>query len=396
SGDWIPLDLPDRLRSVAPQAHAVSLGGATEAAIWSIAYDIGTVDPGWESIPYGRPLRNQTFHVYNERLHECPPWVVGELYIGGAGVADGYWGDAERTAASFLTHPATGERLYRTGDLGRWRPDGLVEFLGREDFQVKIGGFRIELGEIDAVLARQPGVAAGVAAAVGADRHHRRLVGYLVPAGARNPEADRALVEAVGAAARDSLPGYMVPGTFVVLDRLPLSANGKVDRAALPDPAGGASTGDAGPTAAALAALVREVVGAAEVGPDDNFFSIGGDSITGVQVVARATAEGLLLTPADLFGQPTIGALAALIESRRPDPSTVEGAAPTPYQEYLREFGIGARWTLIRLGAGTAAEHAARAGEVLAELHQRHPALRQRLVRVGGAEAEPLDDDRLP
>jgi amino acid adenylation domain-containing protein len=390
SGDWIPLDLPDRLRSVAPDAQLVSLGGATEAAIWSIAYDIGAVDPGWDSVPYGRPLRNQTFHVFNDRMRECPAWVTGELYIGGSGVAEGYWADPERTATSFVTHPATGERLYRTGDLGRWRPDGLIEFLGREDNQVKIGGFRIELGEIDAVLSRQPGVAAGVAAAVGADRHHRRLVGYLVPA---DPDTDtEPLIDAVRTAALGSLPAYLVPGAFVVLEKLPLSSNGKVDRAALPDPAASRSTGDAGPTAAALAALVREVVGVPEVGPDDNFFTVGGDSITGIQVVARATAEGLPLTTADLFGQPTIRALAALVESRQGGPGAAPEQEPTPYQQYLLANGAGAMRALVPMHGDPSAV-ATRAGEVLRELHSSHPALRQRLRagRLTLAAPDPAD-----
>ncbi|MGA8112048.1 MAG: amino acid adenylation domain-containing protein, partial [Actinocatenispora sp.] len=152
SGDWLPVDLPDRLRALAPNCRPVSLGGATEAAVWSIAYDIGDVDPAWESIPYGRALRNQSFHVFNDRWSECPAWVTGELFIGGVGLADGYWADEEKTTARFVTHPVTGERLYRTGDLGRWRSDGLIEFLGREDGQVKIGGYRIELGEIEAAL----------------------------------------------------------------------------------------------------------------------------------------------------------------------------------------------------------------------------------------------------
>ncbi|MEV0001654.1 amino acid adenylation domain-containing protein [Micromonospora sp. NPDC050980] len=181
SGDWIPVELPGRLRELAPCCLPVSLGGATEASIWSIFHEIDAVDPGWESVPYGRALRNQSFHVLNDRWQECPVWVTGELFIGGVGLADGYWRDEEKTAARFVTHPVTGERLYRTGDLGRWRPDGTIEFLGREDFQVKVGGYRIELGEIEAALTRHPGVTAAVAAAPG-DRHHRRLVAYLVPA----------------------------------------------------------------------------------------------------------------------------------------------------------------------------------------------------------------------
>ncbi|MFP8964897.1 AMP-binding protein, partial [Streptomyces nanhaiensis] len=226
SGDWIPVDLPGRVRALAPGAEVVGLGGATEAGIWSIAYPVGEVDPGWESIPYGRPLRNQRFHVFDGRWRECPVQVPGELFIAGVGLAEGYWNDAERTAASFVVHPVSGERLYRTGDVGRWLPSGEIEFLGREDFQVKVGGFRIELGEIEAVLGRAPGVAAVVAAALG-ERHHRRLVGYVVPEVRGDRAADEALLAVVRSWAVERLPGYMVPPTLTVLEELPLSANGK-------------------------------------------------------------------------------------------------------------------------------------------------------------------------
>ncbi|HBL28881.1 MAG TPA: non-ribosomal peptide synthetase, partial [Acidobacteria bacterium] len=147
SGDWIPVSLPGRLRTLAPGAAVVSLGGATEASIWSILYPIAAVDPAWRSIPYGRPMDNQGFHVLNRALAPCPVWVPGDLYISGTGLARGYWRDPAKTAASFFLHPGTGERLYRTGDLGRYLPGGDIEFLGRDDLQVKIQGFRIELGE---------------------------------------------------------------------------------------------------------------------------------------------------------------------------------------------------------------------------------------------------------
>lgn len=152
SGDWIPVGLPDRFWSICPEAKLISLGGATEASIWSIFYPIERVHSDWTSIPYGVPLTNQTFHVLNEHLEACPDWVTGDLYIGGAGLASCYYKDPEKTEKSFVTHPKTGERLYRTGDLGRFRPEGYIEFLGREDSQVKIGGFRIELGEIESVI----------------------------------------------------------------------------------------------------------------------------------------------------------------------------------------------------------------------------------------------------
>ncbi|MEU2237582.1 amino acid adenylation domain-containing protein, partial [Streptomyces vietnamensis] len=231
SGDWIPLGLPDRARGLLEGLSVVSLGGATEASIWSIAYPIGEVDAGWRSIPYGRPLVNQTFHVLDEAMRPRPDLVPGELFIGGIGVALGYWGDEERTGKAFVIHPVTGERLYRTGDLGRYLPDGTIEFLGREDFQVKIGGYRIELGEIEAALLRQPGVETAVAHALGTPGGPRRLAAYVVAKPDTDLDADTVRAEAAKV-----LPAYMVPPTVVVLDALPLTANGKIDRKALPDP----------------------------------------------------------------------------------------------------------------------------------------------------------------
>jgi len=181
SGDWIPISLPEQIRRVMPRGEIVSLGGATEASIWSILYPIREVDPAWTSVPYGRPMLNQTFQVLHPNLAPCPDGVAGELYIGGVGLARGYWKDPEKTAAQFVTHPHTGERLYRTGDLGRHRPDVEIEFLGREDFQVKIHGFRIELGEVEAPLAAHPDVRRAVIVAKGTVATGRHLVAYVAP-----------------------------------------------------------------------------------------------------------------------------------------------------------------------------------------------------------------------
>ncbi|WP_280314285.1 non-ribosomal peptide synthetase, partial [Nocardia abscessus] len=159
SGDWIPLDLPDRMRANHPDLTVVGLGGATEAAIWSIHHPVRRIDPEWRSIPYGTPLRNQTMHVLDDALQDCPENVTGELYIGGTGLAEGYLRDEQLTAQRFIHHPRTGARLYRTGDLARFHPDGRLEFLGREDTQVKIRGHRVELGEVESALRRHPAVA---------------------------------------------------------------------------------------------------------------------------------------------------------------------------------------------------------------------------------------------
>jgi amino acid adenylation domain-containing protein len=182
SGDWIPVSLPDAIRSAYRNAQVISLGGATEASIWSVYYPIAEVPAEWSRIPYGKPLANQTLHVLDRALDPCPIWTTGELYIGGIGVAKGYWADPVRTAERFIVHPATGETLYRTGDLGRYLPGGDIEFLGREDTQVKVNGYRIELDEIAAVLRRQPGVNEAIlTVATNPATNRGQLVAYVVP-----------------------------------------------------------------------------------------------------------------------------------------------------------------------------------------------------------------------
>lgn len=388
SGDWIPIALPERLRACCGSgARVFSLGGATEAAIWSIWHPAGAAEPGWDSVPYGRPLRNQRFHVLNQRLEPCPDLVSGELYIGGAGLAEGYWRDPQRTAQSFFEHPRTGERLYRTGDLGRYRENGVIEFLGRADLQVKIGGYRIELGDVEQSLLRDPDVRAAVVLARG-DRHHRRLVAYLVPA--LSPDDPQTFAAGVIARAGEHLPSYMVPATVIVLETLPLNANGKVDRAALPEPehtatdAGGPLAPGLDEVAERLAAVVAKTLQLESVGIHDNFFELGGDSIMGVQVIARAADEGLEVVPQDLFEHQTIAALVAALHA-----DGRLGAEPA--QTRAVPLTVGQRQLLAPIGAGvaqvTGLRLTARAGKLdgecaeaaLSALIRRHDALRLRL-----------------
>ncbi|WP_344387405.1 amino acid adenylation domain-containing protein [Streptomyces vastus] len=232
SGDWIPVSLPDRLRALAPQAEIVSLGGATEASIWSICFPIDKVDPNWASIPYGRALRGQSFHVLDEDGAPCPVGLPGELHIGGEGLAREYIGNPRETTARFINHPVMGERLYRTGDMGRWQPDGTIEFLGRVDRQVKIRGYRIELGEIDSVLNRHPSVRRCIAAAHRCPDGLLRLAAHIVPQARTSPPPPQQLT----AALRAHLPAYMLPTRFVYTKAFPVTANGKVNYAALPNP----------------------------------------------------------------------------------------------------------------------------------------------------------------
>ncbi|MBF8186862.1 amino acid adenylation domain-containing protein [Nonomuraea sp. K274] len=271
SGDWIPVTLPDRIRAMAPDAQVVSLGGATEASIWSICHPIGEVSPSWVSIPYGRALPGQSFHILDDQGRPCPVGRPGELHIGGAGLARGYIGDERQTTERFTTDPVLRRRLYRTGDLGRWRSDGTIEFMGRMDRQVKIRGHRIELGEVESVLRRVPGVQHSVALSVPGPDDRPRLVAYVVAADPGQPPAD----EAVIAHLRERLPDYMVPSRFVLMDGFPITDNGKIDYKALPNPyqrpgapadqqvaedAAAASVPVAGPStsAADLATLIRE------------------------------------------------------------------------------------------------------------------------------------------
>lgn len=323
SGDWIPLDLPRRIRAVAPEAKLFSLGGATEASIWSILYPIGDVLPEWKSIPYGRPMRNQRFHVLNARLEACPDGVPGDLYIGGVGLAREYWRDAARTAESFIVHPETGERLYRTGDVGRMLRDGNIEFLGRKDFQVKIRGHRIELGEIEAVLLSRPDVREAVVAVAGENAAAKKLIAFIVPEGAVE---ERAVLGTV----RERLPDYMVPSALVTLEALPLSGNGKVDRKRLLQTAGEAAFQESAAAPAsseaekAVGQAWEDVLGRAVLNIDDNFFDVGGTSVLAVRLhreLARRFGREFPLV--SVFEYPSIRTLAAFLDegTRRAAPA---------------------------------------------------------------------------
>ncbi|MDK2126024.1 non-ribosomal peptide synthetase [Parachitinimonas caeni] len=324
SGDWIPLSLPPRFSALLPQARVISLGGATEASIWSIYYPIDAIDPDWRSIPYGKALRHQQFYVLDDALQPRPCWVVGQLYIGGIGLAQGYWRDAERTAASFIRHPQTGERLYRTGDLGRLLPDGNIEFLGREDGQVKLQGYRVELGEIEATLESHPAVQAGVVRVWGEAHGEKRLAAYVVVTQPVEASALAAYLQA-------RLPQWMVPPTFTFLARLPLSANGKVDRKQLPEPAlptpAAAVTvlGD-DPAERRIAEIVQGILGCATLAPDDNLLVLGASSIDIVRIVNALSSElGFRPRLARLMAQAT---LADLLQGYREHRQQTAAAAP--------------------------------------------------------------------
>ncbi|MGX5775919.1 non-ribosomal peptide synthetase [Methylorubrum zatmanii] len=315
SGDWLPLPLAEKLLRVPGERHLVSLGGATEAAIWSIAQPVRAIEPDWTSVPYGRPLANQRWHVLDERFDPRPDWVPGELFIAGEGLARGYWRDPERSRARFPVHPVTKERLYRTGDIGRYRPDGAIEFLGREDGQVKVNGLRIELGEIETVLGRDPAIRAAAAVVVRSARHGDRLVAFLVAADAPIDAAAlrRRLLE--------RLPAALVPVSFFEILALPLGSNAKVDRAALAVDAARRETADPDeihlPSSAIerrIAALWEEILESAPQGVGRSFFEVGGSSLAATRLAQRLSAAFAVPVPVvAVFEHPTIAAQAALL-----------------------------------------------------------------------------------
>lgn len=352
SGDWIPVDLPARLQRLAPQARVVSLGGATEASIWSICYPIDQVDPRWTSIPYGYPMHNQPWCVLDAWGRPAPVWTTGELHIGGIGLALGYWGDVPKTAAAFgrfaRSGPLAGERIYRTGDMGRYRDDGSIEFLGRRDTQVKIQGHRIELAEVEIELARCESVQSVVASVLRASpQGAARLVAHVVPAPGYQPN-----VEALKAHLARTLPHYMVPSAIGVIPSIPLSANGKVDRSGLP-PIGESQQGTTQErlqprtqTEAKLLPLWCKVLGREHVDLCGDFFDIGGQSFEAVRLIGAVQHElGHALTLGLIWELRSIERIALHLD-------TSSGAAQERQGITLRASGQGARLYLMHPAGG--------------------------------------------
>jgi amino acid adenylation domain-containing protein len=327
SGEELSGELERQCLQSLPQARLSNLYGPTEAAIDVTAWECGQHGPG-SRVPIGRPISNTQIYILDEGQQPVPIGVTGEVYIGGVGVGRGYWKRPQLTAERFIRDPfrtAADARMYRTGDLGRWRADGNIEYLGRNDSQVKLRGFRIELGEIESqltrharvreavVLARQgaPGVAA-----------EKRLVAYVTvrePSG--SPELGVLSVEELRSHLLGVLPEYMVPSAFVVLESLPLTPNGKLDRRALPAPDQEAYVrreyeAPQGETEVALAGIWQELLGVERVGRQDNFFELGGHSLLVTQLIARIREIFLLDIPlVTVFTAPSISALGEAIFS---------------------------------------------------------------------------------
>ncbi|WP_253780864.1 non-ribosomal peptide synthetase [Goodfellowiella coeruleoviolacea] len=367
-----------------PGTRVLNEYGPTETTVGctTFAVDEHTVaDLPDDVVTLGRPMGNTRMYVLDAALRLVPPGVVGELYIAGPQVARGYVGSPDLTAGRFVAHPfgAPGSRMYRTGDLGRWRPDGTLEFAGRVDNQVKIRGYRVEPGEIEAALRAVPGVRA---AAVVVPSGEQRLIGYVVPDGAA-PAPDE-----VRAALADVLPEYMVPSAIVTIDELPLTANGKLDRAALPVPVPTATaTAPRTPVEELLCGLFSEVLGGTAVGVDDDFFALGGDSVLAIRLVSRVraalTSDVAVRT---VFDAPTVRQFAARL-GYATSARTGLVAGPRPDRVPL-SFGQQRLWFLHRLEGPSATYNVSlalrlRGGldrraltEALQDVVDRHEALR--------------------
>ena len=324
SGDFIPLELPGRIRERHPRARVISLGGATEAAIWSICHEVDAVQPGWASIPYGRPLPNQSVWVGDAAFQPCPDHVQGRIYIGGLGLAQGYRGDPALTARRFVRHPDSGERLYDTGDNGRYASEGHIVILGRDDGQVKIRGHRVELGEIEAVLRQHDSVAQAVVRCVGDSSQNRQLVAHVEPVPGHEL-APAALKEYLA----ERLPEYMVPRRLLAVERMPLSANGKLDAGALPlalpDDDAASRIAPRTPAERTIWAVWSRVLDSTEIGVTDQFFELGGDSVIATVLLRELNAVlPFTLEMHELFENLTVEALAGLLESRRDVDGDVE------------------------------------------------------------------------
>ncbi|PVB10753.1 non-ribosomal peptide synthetase [Mycobacteroides abscessus] len=321
----------------------INMYGITETTVHASFREIDDGDVDSNSSPIGVPLEHLAFFVLDGWLRKVPVGVVGELYVAGSGQASGYLGRSDLTTTRFVACPfgAPGSRMYRTGDLVQWGEDGQLRYVGRADKQVKIRGYRIELGEVHAALARVAGVDQAAVIAREDRPGDKRLVGYITEstAGTLDPTAVRATLA-------ERLPSYMVPAAVVVLDALPLTVNGKLDTRALPAPEFQDADHYRAPEDAVeeiLAGIYAQVLGVEQIGVDDSFFDLGGDSISSMQVVARARAAGLLLRPRDIFVEQTVSRLAQVAVFADGEATVVDaGTGPvvaTPIIRWLHGLG---------------------------------------------------------
>lgn len=346
-GDWVRPELVAALRDAAPGVRAAGLGGATETAVHATLCEVGEPPSHWTSVPYGTPFPNNACRVVAADGSDCPDWVPGELWFSGRGIARGYRGRQDLTDKKFVDYD--GRTWYRTGDLVRYWPDGTLEFVGRVDHRVKISGYRIELGEVEAALKRVAGVDAAVAAVLPGERD---VLAALVRT--TDPAVDSGVV---AAAIAELVPAHMVPKVIAVTDRIPFTLAGKIDRAAVQRqlaavevPAGHAYRAPSTPLESALVAIVARVLGvdAGQVGVDDDFFALGGDSLLATQAVAlvRDWLDTSSVMVPDMFAARCVAKLAERLREREPDSERLDAVA----EVYLEVAEMDSAEVLSQLG----------------------------------------------
>lgn len=319
-GDWIPTDTPPRLADYAPGCTVVSSGGPTETTGWNILHPVIRHDPRWRSIPYGLPIQNVTYHIWDSHKKDCPELVPGELFCSGAGITAGYLNDEEKTRRAYLRHPQTGAPMFRTGDMGRFMPKGHIEFIGRRDQQINLNGYRIELGEIEAVLGAHPLVGQAVACVHGGGGND------FLCAWCSCPRPDLPLPEEAELKdhLRERLPRHMLPRFIGLVRSFPLNKNNKIDRlsiAAWPPPddatkAPGAGAQPQTTTQRAVAKAWGEILQQPPAHMDQNFFELGGDSIAAIRLYVALLAKthpGMQVS--SIFSNPTVRSLAQAMDT---------------------------------------------------------------------------------
>ena len=321
SGDWIPINLPERIKSLSPKSTVMSLGGATEGSIWSIWYEVKSVDLKWNSIPYGHAMPNQKMYVLNNFGDHSPVGVLGEIHIGGDGVALNYWNNLENTEASFFMHPTLG-RLYKTGDLGKWHQDGFIEFKGRVDHQVKLNGYRVELDEISSKLMKLEGIDQSIVVL-----QDNQLVAYFVPESDADERPQSEMDAFLTSKLDEYLPHYMMPSHFIELSELPKTANGKIAYNKLPK-AESKKIEYIAPVSEVETELTKiweDVLGLEKISITDDLFRIGGDSILSIQISIKVRQAGYNCQVRDVLENRTIEKLAvAIVEKQEEDPVETE------------------------------------------------------------------------
>lgn|GEM_PF-3188897 len=317
SGDWIPLNLVDKLKKYFPNANITSLGGATEATVWSIYYPIKEIKEVWKSIPYGKAIYNNYFYILSNKMEPVPNGEVGELYIGGVGVARGYINDIDKTKKAFMKdifrNPSI-DRMYKTGDLGRMMEDGNIEFLGRCDDQVKIRGFRVEIKEIEKQLLSYNAVRDTVVVVKNSTKEEKYLCAYIVTNGVINIKDVKKYLE-------EMLPQYMIPSIFIILEQFPLNTNGKIDKKLLPDVSIDSIITDIEYTAPScklekdICRMWEKVLGLYNIGIDHDFYEIGGTSIEAVSLESELNKSRIKITYDEIVSFNTVRKQADYIKS---------------------------------------------------------------------------------